>query len=207
MEQTLPLPTFTHTQLVFAAGAAAGALVVALALAAWRWFARRHARQKLIASITDCGFENLREVLLPDGQGGWLHFDFLLLTARGVVVVDLRDVAGNIFGGDQMTEWTVMHRARRYTFQNPQSGLYDRLAAVRAIASDLPVEGLVLFTNRGRFPKGLPRYTRMLESLASEYPVLDRGAVASTLERWKPSWRKLVELSKPSKLADPKPAV
>lgn len=203
----MPLPTLTHTQLVFAAGVAAGALFVALLSLTWRWFARRHARRKLIASITDCSFEHLREVLLPDGQGGVLHFDFLLLTARGVVVVDLRDVAGNIFGGDQMKEWTVMHRARRYTFQNPQSGLYDRLAAVRAIAPDLPVEGLVLFTNRGRFPKGLPKYTRMLESLSSEYPVMDRGAVAGQLERWQTAWEKLVTLSKPSRLSDPKPAV
>ena len=67
-------------------------------------------------AVTSCGFEHLRDVLVPDGQGGTLHVDFLLLTARGVVVIDLRDVEGNIFGGDQMTEWTVMHRALRYTF-------------------------------------------------------------------------------------------
>lgn len=206
MQQQL-LPQLSHLQLVVIAGALAGAVFVALVWVLWRWWARRSARRRLIASITDCSFEHLTQVLLPDAQGGLLHFDFLLLTARGVVIVDLRNVAGNIFGGDQMTEWTVMHRARRYTFLNPQSGLYDRLATVRAIAPELPAEGLVLFTSRGRFPKGLPKYTRMLESLAAEYPVVDRAAVAMLLEKWLPQWNKLVAASKPSYLADPRPAV
>ena len=105
-------------------------------------------------AVTNCGYEHLRDVLVPDGQGSTLHVDFLLLTARGLVVIDLRDIEGNIFGGDQMTEWTVMHRALRYTFPNPQTGLYDRIAAVRALAPELPIEGRAVFTSSGQFPKG-----------------------------------------------------
>ena len=82
------------------------------------------------------GIEHLHNVLVPDGMGAAMHVDYLLLTSRGVVVIDLRDVRGNIFGGDQMTEWTVMSGASRYTFQNPQHALYDRVAAVRALAGD-----------------------------------------------------------------------
>ena len=53
-----------------------------------------------------------------------------------------------------MTEWTVMHRALRYTFPNPQTGLYDRIAAVRALAPELPIEGHAVFTGRaGAFPR------------------------------------------------------
>ena len=55
-------------------------------------------------------------------MGGNFHVDFLLLTSLGILVIDLRDVRGNIFGGDQMTEWTVMDGAQRTTFTNPQSG-------------------------------------------------------------------------------------
>ena len=84
---------------------------------------------------------------------------------RGVVVIDLRDVKGNIFGGDQMAEWTVMDGAQRFTFTNPQSALYDRIAAVKAIAGDVPVEGRIVFTRRGKFPKGLPKWTLMLDAL------------------------------------------
>jgi hypothetical protein len=173
----------------------------------WRWDRRRRLRAARALAVTNCGYEYLRNVLVPDGQGSTLHVDFLLLTARGLVVIDLRDVAGNIFGGDQMTEWTVMHRALRYTFPNPQPGLYDRIAAVRALAPDLPVEGRAVFTASGHFPKGLPSHTLMLDSLAAEFPASNRQAMSAMLERWMPAWRLIVKSVTPSKLAAPKAAI
>ena len=187
---------------------AVGALVlVALLLVLWRWYRRRRARAALLATVTGGAFEHLRDVLVPDGQGGLLHVDFLLLTARGCVIVDLRNIDGNIFGGDQMTEWTVMHRAQRYTFANPQTSLYDRIAVVRALIVELPVEGRVVFTARGRFPKGLPRYTLMLGSLAAEYPPAEREQSGAVPEAWRADWTRLVAACRPSSLVAPKPAV
>ncbi|HLK71154.1 MAG TPA: nuclease-related domain-containing protein, partial [Steroidobacteraceae bacterium] len=129
--QTVPL-SLTPAQLQLAAWLALSAVLIALLIWLWRWDRRRRQRIARVLAVTRCGFDHVRDVLVPDGQGGSLHVDFLLLTVRGVVVIDLRDVAGNIFGGDQMNAWTVMNRAQRYTFVNPQTGLYDRIAAVRA---------------------------------------------------------------------------
>ena len=61
----------------------------------------------------------LRDVLIPDGSGGQLHIDFLLLTGRGLLVVDYRDVEGVVFGGEHMREWAVMNGSERSTFLNP----------------------------------------------------------------------------------------
>jgi hypothetical protein len=183
------------------------AVITIVAFMLWRWQMGRRMRAARALAVTSCGFEYLRDVLVPDGQDASLHVDFLLLTARGVVVVDLRDIAGNIFGGDQMTKWTVMHRAQRYTFVNPQTGLYDRIAAVRALAHELPVEGRVVFTNRGRFPKGLPRHTLMLDSLPSEFPASDREAMRALLARWMPAWEAIKKAVRPSTLALPKAAI
>lgn len=185
----------------------AALVVLAGLVQLYRWYRRRRERAALLAAVTGRGFEHLHNVLVPDGQGGNLHIDFLLLTARGVVVIDLRDVAGNIFGGDQMTAWTVMHHARRFTFANPQTALYDRIAAVRALAAEIPVEGRILFTRRGRFPKGLPKYTLLLESLAAEYPSADRQAMSALLDRWLPVWQRLCAATSPSRLDRPRPAV
>jgi len=173
----------------------------------WRWDQRRRMRAARAFAVSSCGFDHLRDVLVPDGQGSALHVDFLLLTARGVIVIDLRDVAGNIFGGDQMSAWTVMHRAQRYTFDNPQTGLYDRIAAVRALAHGLPVDGRIVFTGRGRFPKGLPRHTLMLDSLPSEFPVADRDTMRNLLERWMPAWAAIRKAVRPSQLVTPKAAI
>lgn len=188
---------------VLAAGL--GALVVLGLVAAWGWRAwrRRRAIRRTIAAITGASFDHLRGVLVPDGNGGSMHVDFLLLTARGILVVDLRDVPGNIFGGDQMNEWTVMNGPHRTTFVNPQSGLYDRMAAVKAIAGDVPVEGRILFTRRARFPKGLPKWTLMLDSLRAEFPVADRQAFAEVLRRLEDGWTQLKQVVTPSPL-DPR---
>jgi len=199
-----PLPTI---DLEWAAIAAFVAALGAGAYYLWRWDQRRRMRLVRTFAVTSCGFDHMRDVLVPDGQGSTLHVDFLLLTARGVIVIDLRDIAGNIFGGDQMSAWTVMHRSQRYTFDNPQTGLYDRIAAVRALSQGLPVDGRIVFTSRGQFPKGLPRHTLMLDSLPSEFPVSDREAMRALLERWMPAWSSIRKSVAPSQLATPKAAI
>jgi hypothetical protein len=188
-------------------GIVSALVVIALLLVVWRWYRQRRATAMRLAMVTGGAFEYLQNVLVPDGQGTMLHMDFLLLTARGCIVIDMRDIAGNIFGGDQMNEWTVMHREQRYTFSNPQTGLYDRIAAVRALISEMPVEGRVVFASRGRFPKGLPRYTLMLSSMANEFPPAERAQAGSVPEVWRGDWSRLVAASKPSSLVAPKAAI
>ena len=113
----------------------AGAGVLGWALSwLWRWYRQRRARRALVAAVAAVGSDHLVDVLVPDGMGSSFHLDFVLRTPRGAVVLDLRDVRGNVFGGDQMNEWTVMDGPQRYTFVNPQSSLYDRIAAVVAQA-------------------------------------------------------------------------
>lgn len=162
----------------------------------WRWYRQYRARKSLRLAVTGTGSDHLIDVLVPDGMGAGFHVDFLLLTSRGVLVVDLRDVQGNIFGGDQMADWTVMDGPRRFTFTNPQSGLYDRIAAVRAISGEVPVEGRVVFTRRGRFPKGLPKWTLMIDALQTEFPGSDLSS--DTTAGFTEGWTKLKSAVKPS---------
>ncbi len=196
MEELQKLPPLALLLIV-----AAGLLGVLL-FWAWSWYRRYRARKALHAAVTGGAADHLADSLVPDGMGGSFHVDFLLLTLRGVVVIDLRDVKGNIFGGDQMAEWTVMDGARRSTFPNPQSALYDRIAAVKAVAGDLPVEGRIVFTRRGRFPKGLPKWTRMLDALRAEIPAADIESPADTIARFREGWQRLRDAVKPSYMAD-----
>jgi hypothetical protein len=174
--------------------------VAALGYYLLRALRRRADRKRLHQGIISVGTEFLHNVLLPDGNGAAMHVDYLLLTSRGAVLVDLRDVRGNIFGGDQMTQWTVMSGAFRATFANPQHALYDRVAAVRALAGELPVEGRILFTRRGKFPKGLPRWTLMVDSLRAEFPPVDSDASHSWLERYRADWQAIAAATTPSTL-------
>jgi hypothetical protein len=184
----------------------AGALgAVVLGLALWwlgRWYRAYRARRLLRTAVTGGAADHLANALVPDGMGGGFHVDFLLLTMRGVVVIDLRDVRGNIFGGDQMADWTVMDGARRFTFTNPQSALYDRIAAVKALTGDVPVEGRIVFTRRGKFPKGLPKWTLMVDALRAEFPPVEYQSHAEATAPLSEGWRRLKDAVKPSYMAD-----
>ncbi len=143
-----------------------------------RAYQRRARRKSLLARLERVASAAAHQVLVPDGMGGFIHIDHLLLTPRGILVLDTRRVAGLIFGGDQMSDWTVMGRGHRYTFDNPQPALYDRIAAVKAVVGDVPVEGRLLFSNVGKFTKGIPKWVVMLDGIEVEFPVVDRGGEA-----------------------------
>jgi hypothetical protein len=161
---------------------------------------RRHARRRgLLARLERIAFEAAHQVLVPDGMGGYIHIDHLLLTLRGLLILDTRRVAGLIFGGDQMSDWTVMARGRRYTFDNPQPALYDRIAAVKALVGDVPVEGRLLFSNSGKFTKGIPKWVMMLDGLEVEFPPIDRSMKDSEgYARFKDLWARLAAQLRPS---------
>jgi hypothetical protein len=162
-------------------------------------FQRRSRRKGLLARLDRIAYEAAHQVLVPDGMGGFIHIDHLLLTPRGLLVLDTRRVAGLIFGGDQMSDWTVMGRGHRYTFDNPQPSLYDRIAAVKALVGDFPVEGRLLFSNLGKFTKGMPKYVMMLDGIEVEFPVVDRSLKGSaTLAHYDDVWKQLVPQLKPS---------
>jgi hypothetical protein len=161
-------------------------------------YQRRSRRKGLLARLERIGYQAAHQVLVPDGMGGFIHIDHLLLTPRGVLVLDTRRVAGLIFGGDQMSDWTVMGR-RRFTFDNPQPALYDRIAAVKALVGDVPVEGRLLFSNLGKFTKGRPKYVVMLDGIEVEFPAVDRGQTSfPEFAAYTEAWQRLVAQLRPS---------
>jgi nuclease-like protein len=191
-------PPFGLTQFQFVL-IVLGAVVVALiAFFGGRTYVSRRRDARRVARVTAGAADYLRNVLVPDGNGGVFHLDFVLLTSRGIVVIDMRDILGIVFGGDQMTDWTLMTGARRTTFANPQSGLYDRIASVKALAPDTPIEGRIVFTKRAKFPKGLPRFTVMLESVAAEFPKLGAAELEISVSKYRPGWERVKETCKPS---------
>ena len=162
-------------------------------------YQRRSRRKGLLARLERIGYQAAHQVLVPDGMGGFIHIDHLLLTPRGVLLLDTRRVAGLIFGGDQMSDWTVMGRGRRFTFDNPQPALYDRIAAVKALVGDVPVEGRLLFSNVGKFTKGKPKYVLMLDGIEVEFPAVDRTQTEfPEFATYTDAWGRLIAQLRPS---------
>ena len=130
---------------------------------------------------------------MPPGYGisyqmGKIQIDQLLLTSQGLLVLEVKDVKGTVFGSDKMSDWAVIADDRRYTFSNPQPGLYDRIAAVRQIVRQVPVDGRVLFLDGAEFTKGTPSLACNLEQLVAEFGEPDKNAAKFKIEAFKPYW-------------------
>ena len=81
------------------------AALAALAGVAWLVrgrYRQLRARRAIDNVISAVAYDELRDVLLPTGAGDEIHLHYLLLTERGLLVIDLFDVAGLIFAGEKI---------------------------------------------------------------------------------------------------------
>lgn len=167
-------------------------LAIVVLLVAWlvyrHWFVGRSGLDDVLNEIA---FERLDGLVLPNGDDGVIQIDHLILTAQGLLVLHIKDAPGKVFGADKMQEWTVIAADRRYTFSNPQPALYDRVAAVRQIVRDVPVEGRILFLEGAEFTKGVPDLVRLLEELRGEFAEADKAAAKRKIEAFIPHWERL----------------
>ena len=185
----------TEIPLTLLLGAAAVVAVVVaaawLGIRAWR---RYQADPRQVFSRISS--ERLVDVLIPDGLDGEIHLDHLLLTRRGIVVLDLRNASGAVFGGEQMDDWTVLAAERRYTFRNPLDALNARVQAVRRLAGQVPVAGRVVFVGKVEFPGGKVPGAVTLEELESEFAEAGEDQARQTTEAFQNFWRKIDEASR-----------
>lgn len=150
-----------------------------------RLYRARRAIDNVISSVA---YDELRNVLLPIGSGDQIHVNYLLLTQKGLLLIDLFDTHGVIFAGEKMAQWSIFGPKRHFMIANPLPMLYDRVAAVRQCAGDdVPVEGRIVFSMRGDFPKGRPTDVIRLDELQDQYPVVEKstgGAAAAFADVW-----------------------
>ena len=113
---------------------------IVVLLIVWLWYRRRMARDRLHQVIDEIGYDRIEGLVIPNGDDGEIQIDFLLLTSQGLLILHIKNVEGKVFGSDKMQDWTVISDDGRFTFSNPQPALYDRVAAVRQIVRQVPVE-------------------------------------------------------------------
>jgi hypothetical protein len=182
-----------------AAGLAISVLLIALIVLRWR---RR--RSDIAGALHAVTIQRLHDVLAPDGMGGHIQIEYLILTAHGILVIDVKRVEGVVFASDRMNEWTVMSKQGRFTFPNPQSTLYDRVAAIRQVLRDVQVAGFVVFPNAADFSKGRPKDVLLARELAEQYKKPEKSAVERIVLGIAPHWERSRETVKPAPKRSPK---
>ncbi len=166
-------------------------LIALLVLVVVIWFvvrSRRGRKQSLASVLNDIAFERMQGLVIPSADEGEIQIDYLILTAQGLLIIDIKDVEGAVFGSDKMQDWTVIGSNNRFTFSNPQPALYDRIAAVRQIVRQVPVAGRIVFLDGATFTKGVPSMVCNLDDLLADFGEQDKTAAAAKIEAFKPHW-------------------
>ena len=158
-------------------------------LAGLNWY-RRVRDRSIDARLESVAQGIIKDFLIPDGNNGEIHIEYALLTVRGIVVLNIKDVQGHVFGSDIMNDWTVIDGRKRFTFSNPQAALLDRVVAVSRIAPNVPVKGYIGFTSSGLFSKGQPDHVIHIDQLLTELQ-RERESMPKVLDAFLPSWELL----------------
>lgn len=169
----------------FYVGMGAGVLLAAV-LTVW-WLRRSTYPRQLKRTIRKISKESMADIVVPDGLDGEIQLDYLLLTAKGLLVLDVKHVNGRLYGGENMDSWTVIERGQRFTFANPAGPLRERVIAIRTLLSDVPVDGRVVVLGDVRFATGVPECVVSLSRLQDEFlghTKLSKAALKSFYPYW-----------------------
>lgn len=162
------------------------------------WISRRRRCGGLAEVLRAIRIAAKTDISLPDGNGGLIHLEHLMLTAKGLLVLDVKTVDGIVFASDSMAEWTAIAKQRRFTFRNPQPALLDRVAALRLIAKDIPVSGYVVFTAGADFSKGRPTHVIKPDELRERYSKPAHAELERVVDAFSPQWERVVAACEPS---------
>ena len=173
---------------------AAIACILLLTFWVYNYYHRNYHQRQINKFIKDLSRAALKDVLIPDSVSGEIWVDCILLTDGGVMVFDIRDYIGRLFGGDNINEWTQIIGVKSHKFANPLMELPARIHAVQAIVGDVPVIGHVVFTHRGAFPKGKPENVFMVDEVHEQLSRFLRPALPA--EHLDAAWQKLLAAQK-----------
>jgi hypothetical protein len=174
------------------------AALVAL-LVAWLVIRHRRGKARSLENVLNAiAFERLQGLIIPKADEGEIQIDHLILTAQGLLIIEIKDVQGAVFGSDKMQDWTVIGEENRFTFSNPQPALYDRIAAVRQVVRQVPVAGRIVFLDGASFTKGIPSLVCNLDELLEDFGEQDKAAAKSKIVAFKPHWEQIQNLAEQS---------
>ena len=132
-------------------------IVVLVLLFLFRTRLKNWRQERLIRKVLRrLGVQSMENIHLPDGMGGEVTIEYLLLGRDAILVIGAMRFEGLIFGSPHIDQWTQVINRRSYKFDNPDQNLQYQVNAVRLIAPDVKVRGWHLFGHGAKFLRGKP---------------------------------------------------
>lgn len=138
--------------------------------------------------------DEVRSFVIPDGIGGMLEIDRLILMDQGLLLLESYPISGHLFGAEQIDQWTQIVEGRSYKFANPLHHVHNAKYALQMLAPKVPIFCRVVFTGEGDFPKGKPDEVSVLATLEQDLQAIKQAPRMSELNQ--KAWYRILRIAR-----------
>ncbi|VAW92188.1 hypothetical protein MNBD_GAMMA23-235 [hydrothermal vent metagenome] len=124
--------------------------------------------RKVNKSIQHLGSQYLKQVILPDGMGGSVFLDYLILAQNSITLIILKNFRGSIFCAENIEQWTQLIGNKSYKFPNILRQLDSDISSISSLLKGVEVTGLVVFSSDCEFPKGKPEQVKSITEVTEK---------------------------------------
>lgn len=154
-------------------------------------------KRRLLNAI---GIKQKHDLVYVDELDGNFKVDRLILLKDSILLISLKQYAGNIYCAEKITEWTQVIDKKSYKFQNPLFELENQITTLKTIVPGITIKGALFFDHTATFPKGHPSSV-LYQGNIPEY-FLSKFEVADVAYPVLKAWETLVERSKSTDTSD-----
>jgi hypothetical protein len=137
-------------------------------------------RNALVSSFPSENFHLLNNITLPIANGT-TQIDHILVSTRGVFVIETKHYSGWIFASANSKKWTQVIYRIKNSFQNPLRQNHLHLKTVEGILDFLPAEAfhpIVVFTGSAQFKTEKPTGVFFLNELLAYIELFPDSAMS-----------------------------
>ncbi|MFT4608215.1 MAG: hypothetical protein ACJAUL_002962 [Paraglaciecola sp.] len=163
-----------------------------------RLFVMSWRKRRLLNAI---GIRQQHNLIYYDGLDGSFKVDRLILLKDSILLVSLKQYAGNIYCAEKIAEWTQVIDKKSYQFHNPLFELKNQINALQTVVPGITIKGALFFDHTAVFPKGHPKSVLHQGNIPAYF--LTQFEVADAAYPVLKAWETLVELSQSADTNEP----
>jgi hypothetical protein len=146
--------------------------------------------------LNSFGVTQKHNLIYADGLDGSFKVDRLILLKDSILLISLKQYAGNIYCAEEIAEWTQVIGKKSYKFHNPLFELQNQVNALQAAAPGITIEGALFFDHTATFPKGQPANVLHQDNIPEHF--MTNFILADVSYPVLKTWETLIELSQSS---------
>lgn len=126
-------------------------------------------RKAIVSNFKPPNFHLLNNITVPF-QDGTTQIDHILVSTKGIFVIETKNYSGWIFGNEKSAQWMQVIYRVKSKFQNPIRQNYKHVRATQNLLDFLPKEqihSIVVFTGSAVFKTPVPKGVMYLDQLVN----------------------------------------